>query len=137
MDGEGEARDSGRTGGGKPRCQAATKHGAPCAAFALPGRPWCITHDPERQADVRAARSRGGATASKLRALEGRRARLETPAQLLRFTGKLIHDVVDGVLDPKVAGTAFYGISIARQLADVTERAAVADRLAALEREGA
>jgi hypothetical protein len=124
------AAASGATGGGKRACEAQTKRAAPCAAFALPGRPWCISHDPERHADMRAARAKGGAAASKLRALQGRRAKLDTPQRLLTFTSNLIHDVVEVRIHPDTARVALYGCSIARQLIEASDLEA---RLAALE----
>ena len=71
-------------------CRAQTKRGAACRSFALPDSTFCLSHDPERLVVVQEARARGGAAASKLRALEGRRAKLDTPTALVRFTGRLI-----------------------------------------------
>jgi hypothetical protein len=111
------------------RCQAVTKQGAPCRAFAVESA-YCRTHDPAQAEAVRAQRQRGGAAASKLRALQGRRAKLDTPQRLLTFTSNVIHDVVEVRIHPDVARVALYGCSIARQLIEASDLEA---RLRALE----
>jgi hypothetical protein len=111
-------------------CGARTKRGAPCRSFALPSGQFCLSHDPERQETVREARAKGGAAASKIRALEGRRARLDTPTALVRFTGKLIQDVLDQTTPVDVGRAVLYGISIQRQL---VESGDLEKRLSALE----
>ena len=118
-----------RTATGQPRCQATTQAGAPCRAFAT-GGVYCRVHDPSQAEAVRAARARGGAKASQLRALRGRRAKLETPGQLLAFTGRLIQDLVEHHLDPDTGRAALYGINVAAQLLKTHQ---FEERLAALE----
>jgi hypothetical protein len=49
------------------RCQATTRDGTPCQAYALAGSDYCFHHDPARAAERRQARSKGG------RARHGRR----------------------------------------------------------------
>lgn len=97
---------------GQSRCQATAKHGGACGSFALPGRPWCIAHDPDRLEQRTAARAKGGAVASKLRMLRGRRARLDTVAGLVPFTASLLHDVLEGRVSTDIGRTVFYGLSI-------------------------
>jgi len=70
---------------------------------------------------MREARARGGAAASRLRSLEGRRARLDTPAALVKFTSKVIQDTLDETTPFVVARTVLYGISIQRQLVESTD----------------
>jgi hypothetical protein len=41
-------------------CSATTKAGKPCQAPALPGRPFCFHHDPERAVERADAKRRGG-----------------------------------------------------------------------------
>src|SRR5439155_2213425 len=126
----GTAPPSGTTATGRPRCTATTRRGTPCEAFAPAGRVFCRVHDPDRAAEVRAACARGGAKASKLRALEGRRRKLDTPAALVGFVSGVIYDVVEHRVEVDVARTALYGCSIQRQLLEATDLAA---RLAAVE----
>jgi hypothetical protein len=114
----------------KQECGAQTKRGVPCRSFALPNGQFCLSHDPDRQGTVREARARGGAAASKLRALQGRRAKLESPTALVRFTGKLIQDVLDQTTAVDVGRAVLYGISIQRQL---VESGDLEKRLSALE----
>ena len=42
------------------RCQALTRDGTPCQAYALEGSDYCFHHDPDRAAERRQARSKGG-----------------------------------------------------------------------------
>ena len=111
-------------------CQARTKQGLPCAGFALTDRGFCLSHDPTRAADARQARAKGGAAGSKLRALKGQRAKLNTAAGLIRFTSGVIQDALDGRLTPDVARVVLYGLSIQRQLVEAGE---LEQRLAQLE----
>lgn len=111
-------------------CTAQTKRGEPCRSFVPPGGERCLAHDPARAEQARAARSQGATTANKLRAIRGQRPRLERPAELLAFTAGVIHDTADGRLDPTVARTLFYGISVQKTLIEVGDLAA---RLEALE----
>ena len=43
-----------------PKCQATTKNGTPCQAYALAGSDYCFHHDPNQAAQRREARSKGG-----------------------------------------------------------------------------
>jgi len=87
-------------------------------------------HDPERAAEVQMSRAKGGAHASKLRAIAGRRSKLDSPRALLAFTATLIHRTVERELEPDVARCAFYGLSLQRQLVESSE---LEQRIAALE----
>jgi hypothetical protein len=114
----------------QPRCQGQTKAGAPCGAFALPERPWCWSHDPERAEQAAAARQRGAVNANKLRALQGRRPRLDTPQALVRYTAGIILDVAEGQMFADVGRVVLYGISIQMRLVELSD---MERRLAALE----
>lgn len=115
---------------GPSGCPASTKRGEPCRAPPLPGSAWCAFHAPELAEQRQAARSRGAVASNKLRAIEGKRSRLDAPAALARFTADLIHRTVEGRLPADVARTAFYGLSIQRQLLEASE---MEKRLTALE----
>jgi hypothetical protein len=110
-------------GVGAPRsaCAATRKDGTPCRSFVPPGRRFCFGHDPARQEAVRAARAAGGAAAARVRVLNGRRAKLDTPAQLLAFTAEVIHETLDGTLSADRARVVFYGLSIQRQLVETSD----------------
>jgi hypothetical protein len=107
---EAERRVSGPTT--QRRCVATTQRGVPCKSFAAPGSDRCVSHDPTRAESMRQARSRGATNANRLRSIEGRRVRLETPGALKRFVSDLLHDVVSGKLPPAVVNAATYAISI-------------------------
>jgi len=109
-----------------------------CRAPALPDSALCWSHDP-RQADAAAAaRAAGASKGAKVKALHGRRRRLDSHGGLAAFLTALVHDVVEGKVDPDVARTAFYGCSILRQLAEhgLEKRLAEVERLLAQRRTG-
>jgi hypothetical protein len=114
------------------QCEAFRKDGARCRAKALPGRPWCFTHDPEMADRRRRARAIGGRKAAQARKLNNMRADLSDPAALLRFTSDLIQDVLARRVDVSVGRCALYGVSVLRQ---VVEAADLAKRVEALEQQ--
>jgi len=81
-------------------------------------------HDPARAEAMTAARSRGAAKAAKLRSLEGGRKRLDSPRALAVFMSNLIHDAVEGKIDPDLARTVGYLVAVQTK---VTEQARQAD----------
>src|SRR5438093_10372081 len=46
----------------EPCCAFTKPDGSPCAARPLPGRPFCLFHDPDQAARLAEARSKGGST---------------------------------------------------------------------------
>ena len=110
-------------------CAGIRKDGAPCRAAALPGRPFCLAHDPERQEALRASREQGG----RGKASAARAGKL-VPATLRPVLDGLL-DVFDGVkagtLDPRV-GTALG--SIAGAIVKVYQAGTLEERIEALER---
>ena len=115
----------------QPACTATTNGGNACRSFALPGRPYCVMHDPEKATAIAAARARGGTVAAKLRILQGKRARLDTQHALVRFVGDVVQDTLAGTVEPDVARAVLYGISIQRAL---IEASGLEKRLAEVER---
>jgi hypothetical protein len=69
----------------------------------------------------REARAKGGAAASKVRMLKGKRAKLDTADDLIRFNAGVIHDLLDGTLDADTARVAIYGLNLQRQLIETGE----------------
>lgn len=43
-----------------PKCRALKRDGSPCNAYAVTGSDYCYHHDPERAAERRQSRSKGG-----------------------------------------------------------------------------
>ena len=111
-------------------CSAHTKTGAACRSFALPGGSACIAHDPTQADARRAARAKGGANASKVRALRAKRAKLDSAAALVRFVGGVIQEARDQEIDPNLARVLLYGVAIQGRL---LETACLEQRVAALE----
>ena len=124
------ARQSGRTAAGRPRCEERTKRGTRCAAFALPGERYCWSHHPERQGEVREARSKGATVKNQLVAIEGKRKRLDSAEALTRFTADVVQDVLGGAVTPDVGRCVLYGTSVLRSLIETGD---IERRLAALE----
>jgi len=79
---------------------------------------------------VRRARQKGGRAAGQLRSIEGRRRKLDTPAELIAFTSTVVQDVIAGTVLPDIARVALYGISIQKSLIETGD---LAERLARIE----
>jgi hypothetical protein len=77
-----------------------------------------------------AARSRGATKANKLRALAGRRPKLDNARALTRFVSDVVKDTLSGRVLPDVARAVLYGCSIQRALIETGD---LAKRLEALE----
>jgi hypothetical protein len=114
----------------RPRCEAQTKQGRQCHAFALPGRPWCFTHDPEKASERRAARQAGAKKAGELRKARGRRRKLDSAAGLIAYVSDIVQRVERAEMAPDVGRCVLYGVSIQRQLVETGD---LEQRLAALE----
>lgn len=97
-------------------CTASAKHGGPCRAFALPGRETCRVHAPEYAEAVQADRIRSGRTAGQLRAIQGRRPKLDDAAGLVTFNATLVHRLLAGELELDVVRTAVYALNLQRAL---------------------
>jgi hypothetical protein len=102
------------------RCAATTKEGRPCSAQARPGRPYCLWHDPEAEAQ------------------RSNLARLKRslPTEQLGFgdvqgvLGAVLRDLLAGKLDPPVANAA---ANVARAFAAIAQAGELEARLRELE----
>ena len=103
---------------------------AACQAERKTGERWCWCHHPERQAIAAAARSDGGRKDGRLRAIDGRRRKLEDAGQLARFLSELIQTTLAGQTPPDIARACMYGASVLRQVVETSE---LQRRLEALE----
>jgi hypothetical protein len=102
-------------------CRAQNRHGASCRAFALPDKDFCVTHEPSLEAARREACRRGGTAAAKLRALQGRRLKLDSPAALLKFNASLCQDTLSGSVDPSVSKAVSYALANQLKLLETSE----------------
>jgi hypothetical protein len=118
----------------RPACQAARKTGAPCRAPALPGEPWCWCHHPARQQVAAAARADGGRKAGRLRKLEGKRRRLDSPRAVVTFVSGLVYDVAEGRLDGELGRTLGYLLGVQLRAVELAQRSEIEARLAEVER---
>jgi hypothetical protein len=110
-------------------CAARTQRGEPCGAFVPIGATYCRMHDPERADEVQAARLRGVRQANHLRAIEGRRRKLDNPRALSGFLSVLIHDALEGKVEADLARTIGYLVMVQTK---VIEQARSADVESAL-----
>jgi hypothetical protein len=88
-------------------------------------------HAPDLADKVEAARRRGGTMAAKVRVLQGKRQKLDSPRALVRFVSDLLQDTLAGTVDPKVANAVINGVNAQRALLEAGE---IEGRLADLER---
>jgi hypothetical protein len=109
----------------RPACTGTRKDGSPCRAPALPDSALCWVHDPRQAEQAVRARTAGASKGGKVRALQSRRRKLDTPAALVRFVSEVVQDALAGTVPPDIAKAVLYGVSIQRQLiesSDVVER---------------
>jgi hypothetical protein len=86
--------------------------GQPCRGWSLPGSAFCWTHDPDREHERLVARAKGG----RLKALKGRRLKLDDAAGLLRFNADLVHRLLEGDLEADVVRVVVNALNLQRQL---------------------
>jgi len=113
----------------QPSGTATAKSGSQCRAFALPDRTTCLTHTPELAAQVEAARRRGGTAAMRLKVLQGKRSKLDTPRALVKFVADVAQDTLAGTIEPDVARAALYAVSIQRVLIEASATEARLDQV--------
>jgi hypothetical protein len=87
------------------RCQGTTKKGAPCPNPAAEGRPYCLSHDPERGEERRARMAtlgKSGARKKKQRKVEaaGEAVPLETAADIRAALSRSLAKVEASGADP-------------------------------------
>ena len=101
----------------------------PCRSFPVGGR-YCFPHDPANAERMGEARRRGASKGGRLRAIRGRRSRLATVPELVRFVADLVHRTIEGELEVDVARCVFYGLSLQKGLVEMSD---IERRLAELE----
>jgi hypothetical protein len=95
----------------------------------LPGESWCWAHHPDRQEIAAAARSNGAVKANKLRSLEGRRRKLDTPRAVVAFLSNLVYDVAEGRRDVEVAKVIAYTVNVQLKAIDSSRQSDVEQAL--------
>jgi hypothetical protein len=111
-------------------CRAPTVSGRACRGFLLPGRDVCLSHAEDLADKLARARALGGSAAAKVRALQGKRLRLDSAGALLRFNANLAQDTLSGSVDPSVSKAVSYAIGNQLRLLEAGE---LERRLRALE----
>ena len=113
-------------------CEGITKASDRCRSFALPGSSFCFMHgDPVVAA---AARARGASKGGKIRALNGRRRKLATPAAVVEFLSGLVHELVEGRRDVELVRGVAYAVAVQLKAIELASKGDVERRLADVER---
>ena len=112
------------------RCRSARADGTPCSGTPLPGGALCFAHAPEHAEAIRAARSRAAAKANRLRAIEGRRRRLDNPRALAAFVSTLIHDALEGKVEADLARSIGYLVAVQTKVIEQARQSDVEQALA-------
>ena len=82
-------------------CRATTRSGAPCASAVVLPSGYCFLHDPDRQAEARAASAKGGQGRSRIARVEKLVPASLRPTLALLFTA--LEETHAGALDPRAA----------------------------------
>jgi hypothetical protein len=115
------------------KCFAIAKAGSRCSRTALPGKQFCLIHDPE-SADLRREASRKGGHARSNQARAAKQIpEAMAPEELVGWLWLLIRNVISGKIEPKVATAA---ATIARTILE-TRDASEKPGLAELEEQSA
>ena len=113
------------------RCKAMTVNGTSCGAQALRDG-WCAWHDPARQAEMAAARRKGGkAKSNQARARKQLLNAAMTPAELEGILGMTITQVLSGAKPPGVGQAV---AALARAAVMIRQTSELEARLTDLER---
>jgi hypothetical protein len=107
----------------RPVCEGIRKDGGPCKAPRLPDSALCWSHDPRQSEQAVRARAEGASKGGQLRALQGRRRRLDSPAAVVGFLSNLVHDVADGRVEGEVAKVLVYALSVQLKAVELAEAA--------------
>jgi len=114
----------------RPVCIAVRKDGEPCRAPAVPGGERCWVHDEAWADRAREGRALGAVKAGKLRSLEGKRKRLDTPRALAGFMSTLVHDALEGKVDADLARTIGYLVAVQTKVVEQARQSDVERMLA-------
>ena len=115
------------------QCTGTTKAGQRCRARALPGSPFCVSHDPSKVTQLAEWRRKGGyASSNKARAKKHLPAELMTNEQLHSFLGLVFKGVISGKIEP---GVATASATVARTMAELSRVVDLEQRIVDLEHE--
>ena len=106
------------------KCRGICKSGSPCKSAVLPGRPFCLFHDPEAAALRQAGSAKGGRNRANVQRAKAQIPDALTPGQLAGWLSLLFKRTIAGQTEPKIAHAA---AAVARVLFDVRTAVAVED----------
>lgn len=111
-------------------CEAVTPDGSPCQAAALPQSAFCYFHDESKAAERREAQARGGRQ-NRAKTLDPTApdVKIACCGDLAPLLSRTINQVLKGQLDPRVANTVGYLVSIEMRVFEVRDLEARIDRL--------
>jgi len=115
------------------QCKQIKADGTRCQANAVNGSDYCFAHDPEREAERRAARQAGGRVGkTKVLPSDTPDVPLSSSMEVAALLGQTINQVRRGDVDPKVANTVGYlsGVLIrALEVGDIEQRLATLEAI--------
>ena len=112
------------------KCSFIKPDGNRCSAFHMKDSNYCFTHNPE-VAQERALAHRKAGLAQKFELGEGvevvwaKNIRLKRPRDIVRFTSKIMNELRQGKVEPRIATALFYGANVlirAFEVSEITER---------------
>jgi hypothetical protein len=82
---------------------------------------YCFQHSPDHAEAAEEARHRGLVNGNKIKALKGCRPKLDDMPALVRYTARIIVDVVEQRVPADVGRVALYGLSIQKGLLEAND----------------
>ena len=90
------------------KCKQILDDGTQCGAWALTGKAFCFSHDPESRERKLEAVKRGGLAREIEIETPLARISVATPKDVVTLLAQTIHEVREGTLDPRIANTIGY-----------------------------
>jgi len=113
------------------KCKFIKASGDRCNAYSMSNSDYCFTHNPE-VAKERALAHRKAGLANRWELGEGvadlgwaKSIRLKRPRDIVRFTSKVMNDLRQGKIEPRLATALFYGANVlikAFEVSEITEK---------------
>ena len=113
------------------RCQALTKSGKPCQAYALKGKKYCLTHDTESREKFLAMTKKGGQVKKKIQVCLAPIEFRGNIKDVLNLLADTVNQVRTNQMPPRIANTIGY---LAGHMIKALEIAEINDRLKKVER---
>ena len=90
------------------KCKHTSDEGGRCNAFALKGKEFCFSHDPESRGKKLEAVKKGGLAREITIETPLAKVSISTPKDVATLLAQTINEVRSGTLDPRIANTIGY-----------------------------